>query len=862
MALFVNMGTLRTSALRVYYIYRGKHSAGDTLQRCGISDGSTVFFTLSTFSDETPHSETFFINDVVPTIQQTQKGISVFLSSLYAVRSHYKKESLKKLISYIRKLTGCHPLGQSLHQLLCRNEKLTRNQKIAVVEGLYILFRELLPQRGTQRGEKVIEDLDVFENSLYCWAHLLSEAEKQGADQENYAPITLTAEDGSRFCEPVRVPGVPNAFERAYVLQKIKDGEKIPNCTEAFLRETSLQRANDIEKILLSLPPFIRTYPLWIHHDKKTGQNFQIKMEKTFGSMVENLKSPSNQNLNVTPPLRLKELGQCGARLVLLSEDNLGVCLYKEKGLPDMIQVLDCLNGKTKSVDVNLLAAKTGDHRDDQTFVTTRSPKEAILVLIDTSSSMEEECYGSGEIKKINVVKELFDNFATRSMAYDFHHIIGLVKFDSMVKTLHTFTENLEKFKEHIRNLEASGCTLLYDALRRGASELEKVKARFPDCRLRIMCLTDGNDSGSSIEPVPVTARLLKSDIIVDSILLGNVENNMLHGISNATGGCCFKPQTTKEGLRLFEIETVLSLEQRTLKEKLDPSSISEDILSSIFASQGYDEYPETSLPSQIHSKVTVTERTLKKKISELKKGWFLEKDKRILEELRSLHCDPHPFFRVFPSESDFTFWKILMEGPPDTPYEKGVFELYCQFGPDYPVKPPLVRFVTQVYHCNVNSVGRICHNIFDRNYNAHITMREILEAVYGLLIIPEPEDPLDSILAEEFLTSRETYEREAEKHTEETAGNSLDDMEKKLVDPVPQFVPQHLICPLTKKMFIDPVKTIYGTVYERKAIEEHLKQHEYEPLAGPGHELEMGDITADQDMKKMVMDHRSRQIK
>lgn len=38
--------------------------------------------------------------------------------------------------------------------------------------------------------------------------------------------------------------------------------------------------------------------------------------------------------------------------------------------------------------------------------------------------------------------------------------------------------------------------------------------------------------------------------------------------------------------------------------------------------------------------------------------------------------------------------------------------------------------------------------------------------------------------------------------------------------------------------------------------------RHQYEPLAGPGHELEMSDITADQDMKKMVMDHRSRQIK
>lgn len=47
----------------------------------------------------------------------------------------------------------------------------------------------------------------------------------------------------------------------------------------------------------------------------------------------------------------------------------------------------------------------------------------------------------------------------------------------------------------------------------------------------------------------------------------------------------------------------------------------------------------------------------------------------------------------------------------------------------------------------------------------------------------------------------------------------------KKLVDHVQQFVPQHLMCPLTKKMFIDPVRTVYGTVYERRAIEEHLKQ-------------------------------------
>ena len=66
---------------------------------------------------------------------------------------------------------------------------------------------------------------------------------------------------------------------------------------------------------------------------------------------------------------------------------------------------------------------------------------------MDTSSSMEEECYGELKMKKIDAVKELFDSFATRTMAYDFHHVIGLASFSSKVTVIHTFTETLEKFK-------------------------------------------------------------------------------------------------------------------------------------------------------------------------------------------------------------------------------------------------------------------------------------------------------------------------------------------------------------------------------------------------------------------------------
>lgn len=51
-------------------------------------------------------------------------------------------------------------------------------------------------------------------------------------------------------------------------------------------------------------------------------------------------------------------------------------------------------------------------------------------------------------------------------------------------------------FQEHVHTLKASGRTKLYDALQLGMLELDKVKKKFPDCKLRILCLTDGEDVG------------------------------------------------------------------------------------------------------------------------------------------------------------------------------------------------------------------------------------------------------------------------------------------------------------------------------------------------------------------------------
>jgi ubiquitin-protein ligase len=75
------------------------------------------------------------------------------------------------------------------------------------------------------------------------------------------------------------------------------------------------------------------------------------------------------------------------------------------------------------------------------------------------------------------------------------------------------------------------------------------------------------------------------------------------------------------------------------------------------------------------------------------------------------------------------------------------------QFPENYPLNAPTVRFLTPIYHCNINSTGRICHKILDDGYTRDTTVRNILDCLYGLLLTPEPEDPLDSSLATEYLS-------------------------------------------------------------------------------------------------------------
>jgi ubiquitin-protein ligase len=161
-----------------------------------------------------------------------------------------------------------------------------------------------------------------------------------------------------------------------------------------------------------------------------------------------------------------------------------------------------------------------------------------------------------------------------------------------------------------------------------------------------------------------------------------------------------------------------------------------------------------------------------------------VSRQRRLMSEIRKLSQHPHPNFDIFPTgtrpdsarrglpakgacclrlrpclcpladhtsplapcpparalaETNLSFWKVVMEAPDGCLYAGGTYLLTLDLTADYPAKPPLVRFaeLTPIKHVNVNLHGRICHGILGRDWDSTMSVRDVLNCIFGLLLSP-----------------------------------------------------------------------------------------------------------------------------
>ena len=831
-----------TSVISLNYGGRLIYNDQTKLQDYNIGHGSTLHMWISPQRRYSAWDSVFQVDLCRPIVQQTTSGMSTFNSCLRVLADDEGKAVRNEnILGYLLHISQCPPLVLALKVLFGR-KALNKAHKVAVHEGLYEIFRAIVPtaQAMVPPNSSPADD-SVFDHSISCCAHLLTNARREHAAGVVFEEVELTCSiSHERLKDPIKFTGGSDVFERQIVERQLERGEIIPGLSAG--REYTMGDFGTDEKLaqMVTACP-TEEKSVFLLKPSFTAESLSPPAKPVVGSFIE-LAGKIPKCLKVVSPLELKEPGRHFPCLTVSAQRTTVVCTGTGKGTDKTHYLFDPATGKSTLHNPDNLAAQvTGTRlRHHPSFkkegTITRTPKEAIVVILDKSASMKSGMFD--DLSRLDIVKELFKTFADRSMAYNYHHVIGLTLFDEDVEVVSSVSEEFVLFQAVVQNVETGGRTAVWNAMVSAAEQLNAISATYPNCAKRILCLTDGEDNESTHEPHKVAKLLQEKNIVLDCVLVGK-GNTTAKAIAIATNGCAFFPSNHKESLRLFQMETVLSIRERLVGQRKPPVTSKADLeVYKSLVRYPYDKKPERTLPGELEKDVTSPGRVLQRAAANPPKGLAapsLKRVKRILAEIADYQRNPHPNVEIYPCEEQLDFWRVLLVGPSSTPYEGGVFLLYVKFPTNYPQVAPEMRFVTPIYHCNVNGHGKICHSVFDRNYSADFSVRRIMDCVFGLLLTPEPEDPLDSALAQEYYDDRREYERTAEASTLEHARKKLEQWRKELVgyDAVGGDAPPHLVCALSGRLMSDPMMTPYGHTYERSIVEAALRKERKCPKTG-----------------------------
>ena len=117
--------------------------------------------------------------------------------------------------------------------------------------------------------------------------------------------------------------------------------------------------------------------------------------------------------------------------------------------------------------------------------------------------------------------------------------------------------------------------------------------------------------------------------------------------------------------------------------------------------------------------------------------------------------------------------------GPSDTSYKNGLFYLRVLFPDNYPYEKPEVRFITPIYHVNVNHqqrygdeidpLGHVCISTIN-NWKSNFTMRQVFVDIFALFYLGNPESPFSLERKEEMKNNKPLYEKKIKYFTNKYA--------------------------------------------------------------------------------------------
>ncbi|KAJ7636660.1 hypothetical protein FB45DRAFT_1055980 [Roridomyces roridus] len=368
----------------------------------------------------------------------------------------------------------------------------------------------------------------------------------------------------------------------------------------------------------------------------------------------------------------------------------------------------------------------------------------------------------SKHLTRLHLLKELFNVFLNRASSFDtaVSLVLGLVTFSNRATQDQELTPIFENFRRQLDHKEADGDTAVYDALDSARRILTQYRPDLPNLRKRIIIVSDGEDTKSDTIAHDVCCALQRAKIIVDSVQVGPDSDPTLRAISVATGGYRFSPNTSLgDALSIFDLETMLYSGERPPRSEKKPQLVTSpydlEILSSYPTDRiTIDHFP----PRKLHPLFAEPVKAASKVIGA---GGGDNRAKKIMREIAAFVADPHPNIDLYVVDGDMSFLKVVLEAPKDVqecPYSGGTFLLTCNLPAGYPRDPPEVRFVTTIMHPNVSKQGKVCIAELGRLWASDITLKQIFSLVYGTLLTPDLDNPLELQASLKYYEDDGTY--------------------------------------------------------------------------------------------------------
>lgn len=154
-----------------------------------------------------------------------------------------------------------------------------------------------------------------------------------------------------------------------------------------------------------------------------------------------------------------------------------------------------------------------------------------------------------------------------------------------------------------------------------------------------------------------------------------------------------------------------------------------------------------------------------------------------ILNDLKLIESNNNnEYFSVGLIDDDIHHWEVVIFGPKETPFESGIFRAEMRFPIQYPEEPPTFKFITPMWHPNIDKEGNVCISILHKSGNDDFGYEDLNErwmpvrsaesvimSIVCLLDSPNSESSANQDAGFQFREDPSAYYKKVMMHTQKT---------------------------------------------------------------------------------------------